>query len=326
MRVAPQFARFRGPISVVALLVAVTACGGSSEPMSSPGDKPDETSAAPKQVDVCRLLRPSDIRETLGASLGKVSLEYGAAQVPTLACGLGTEFGVPQVTVQLATGPISTNVFEDAYGHSAGGDPESIDKLGTLAFFRNEPDSMEVRALVNGAILTLEVANDPAVPVEQKTVVDLARQTAKRLPANPRLAPTPTTSPCSGVSGKSITAAIGTAASVASSLADDDGSMMCSWASRPGSVVISILRSPERIASYRRLMDENLYTTVDEVKASGDLEAVSRTDKAGDLLIFDADRAMAVIALVPTAGFSDATVLTTPGEIQLANDVVDSLL
>ena len=92
--------------------------------------------------------------------------------------------------MQLATGPISLNVFDDAYGRSAGGDPEPVDKLGDAAFFRNEPETMEIHALVNGAILTLDVANDAADPRTKKHVVDLARLAADRLPDNPRLAPT----------------------------------------------------------------------------------------------------------------------------------------
>jgi hypothetical protein len=326
MRVAPRFAQVRGPVAALTVLCAVAACGGGSEPMSSPGDKPDEITAEPKQVNVCRLLHPVDVTQVLGLEVSEVSLQYGAAQVPTLACGLGSEFGVPEVTVQLATGPISTNVFEDAYGRAAGGDPEFVEKLGESAFFRNEPETLEVHALVNGAILTINLANDPADPREKKDIVELARLAADRLPANPRLAPTSAGAQCAQTPDEAITAAIGTTASVTSSLADEDGSLMCSWSSRPGSVVISILRSPQRIASYRRLMDDNLYATVDEVKGGDGILAVSRTDKAGDLLIFDGNDAMAVINVVPTAGFSDASVFTTPGEVQLANGVVESVL
>ena len=101
---------------------------------------------------------------------------------------------------------------------------------------------------------------------------------------------------------------------------------MCSWAARPGSVVISVLRAPGRIASYRRLLDESLYTDVDEVEGGKSVRVVSRTDKAGDLLDLPGHDAMAVINVVPTAGFSDASMLTTPGEIQLANSVITSLL
>jgi len=326
MPVAPPFAAPTRLAAAVVMLLVVAACGGSKEPMTSPGDKPEETTAEPQPVDVCTLLRPSDIDATLGTDVFAVSLEYGAPQVPTLTCGLGTQFGVALVSVQLATGPISANVFDDAYGPSAGGDPEPVDKLGEAAYFRNEPENLELHAFVNGAILTLDVANDAANPRTKKQIVTLARLAADRLPDNPRLAPTAPGSLCKPASAEAITAAIGTAPSVASSLTDDDGSVMCSWAARPGSVLISVLRAPGRIASYSRLLDESLYTDVDGVEGGKGVRVLSRTDKAGDLLIFQGTDAMAVITVVPTAGFSDASMLTTPGEIQLANSVITSLL
>lgn len=313
-------------VATVAAVMAVAACGGDADPMSDPGDKPEAINAEPKQVDVCQLVRPADIELGLGLVVREVSLQYTAAQVPTLACGFGAEFGVPQVSVQLATGPISFNVFEDAYGVPAGGDPEPVKRLGDSAYFRNEPEGMEIHALVNGAILTVDVATDKANPATKRDVVDLARLAADGLPANPRLAPTSAGAHCTRAPDDAITEAIGTGASVTSSLADDDGSLMCSWAARPGSVVVTVVRSPERVASYRRLLDDNLYAPVDEVEGKPDTLAVSRTDKAGDLLIFDGDRALAVVNVVPTAGFSDPEVATTPGEIALANGIVERLL
>lgn len=308
----------------IAIALTASACGSDKEPMSSPGDKPAEITADPKQVDVCSLLHPSDVTAALGIQVSEVSLQYGAAQVPTLQCGLGREFGVPEVSVQLATGPISLNVFDDAYGHRTGGDPEIVKGLGDAAFYRKDSDGMEIRALVNGAILTLEVASNSEQPREKKATVGLARMVADRLPKNPRLAPTSAGSLCTRAPDEAITQAIGTAASVTSSLADDDGSLMCSWAARPGSVVITVVRSPERVASYRRLLDDNLYTTVEGIEGGG-IQTLSRTDRAGDLLIFDGKEALAVITVVPTAGFSDPKVATTPGELALANGVVAML-
>ena len=97
---------------------------------------------------------------------------------------------------------------------------------------------------------------------------------------------------------------------------------MCSWAARPGSVAVTIVRSP---SASRRTVDcwtTISYTAVDGVKGGDRITAVSRTDKAGDLLVFDANKALAVINVVPTAGFSDTSVATTPGEIALANGIV----
>lgn len=325
---APRFALVAARVVALAATVglALSACGGGTDPMSSPGDVPEQPKGPQKPVDVCNLLRPSDIKTVLDLDTREVSLQYRPPQVSTLQCGFGSEFGVPQVTVQLAIGPISLNVFDDAYGNAAGGDPQPVKRIGEVAYYRNEPEGAEIHSLVNGSILTLDVASDEADPTSKKDVVDLARLAADRMPSNPRQAPTSAGVQCSRVPDDAITAAIGTPASAVSSLADDDGSLMCSWAAFPGSVVITVVRSPDRVASYRRLIDDNLYSAVDEVKGGNDIVAVTRTDKAGDLLVFDGKEALAVITTVPTAGFSDPSVATSPGEIAIANGVVENLL
>jgi len=306
-----------------ALLVACG--GGDKEPLTSPGDKPAEITAEPEDVDACTLVTTADVDRLLDRSVESSTLEYGAAQVPTLTCGLGDEFGVAEVSARLATGPIALNVFEDAYGSPAGGTPELVKRLGERAYLRNETDQLQIHALVNGAILTLTVASSTADPVERSSVVELAHLAADRLPKNPRLAPTSGGETCTKLDTEMLTIAIGAEPAVVSSLDGPDQSVMCSWSSRPGSVVVTVLRESDRVASYRRLLSDDLYTEVAAVSAGG-VRAWSRTDKAGDLLIFDGTDALAVVNVIPTAGYASAELATTPGEIALGNAVAESLL
>lgn len=326
MRVLPSAVTVRTAAVLAVCGPLVVACGGGDEePLSSPGDRPAEITAEPEQVDACTLVTPEDVDRLLDRAVDPTTLEYGAAQVPTLTCGLGDEFGVAEVSARLATGPISLNVFEDAYGPPAGGTPDLIKKLGERAYLRNEKDQLQIHALVNGAILTLTVSSSTADPVERSTVVELAHLAADRLPKNPRLMPTSAGATCTKLDTEVLTGAIGTEPSVVSSLAGPADSLMCSWSARPGSVVVTVLRESDRVASYRRLLDDDLYTEVEAVGGAG-VRTWSRTDKAGDLLVFAGDDAMAVINVVPTAGYASAELPTTAGEIALGTAVVDRLL
>jgi hypothetical protein len=99
---------------------------------------------------------------------------------------------------------------------------------------------------------------------------------------------------------------------------------LCSWASRPGSATVTIIRTPSEVAAYRRNLDANLYSEVGDLETTPGLTALSRTDRAGDLLLFD-DDVMAVVTVIPSAGFADGGTTTTPGEMSLARQIIDLL-
>jgi hypothetical protein len=309
-----------------ACLVLLSACGGHPRPpLSGKGDLPPKLKGDATDVDVCSRLPPNIVSNVLGTRLHTVGKEYGAAQVPTFRCMFGDEFAVPQLTVELAVGPIALNVFEDAYGDDAGGDPVLLKRIGNGAFLRNENDQRTIHIYASGSVLSLELQSDPAEPAEKSTIVGLAQLAVDALPTNPRLAPTEAGPECGALEVDSITAAGGAPPTLESGLADEDGSLMCSWASRPGSVVLTVLHSPARIRTYRSNLDPNLYVTVSALETRPGLTVLSRTDRAGDLLVFFGKSTMAVITVIPSAGYADGTTATTPGEIRLAESVIATL-
>lgn len=311
--------------AALAALTLVGACGGSSTPLSEPGDLPAKVKGLPVEVDVCDLVPAAAASQILDRPLVIVGTEYAAAQVPTLRCALGEEFGVSLVQVELATSPISRNVFEEAYGEAAGGDPVPVRRLGNGAFLRTEKDQQSLHVFVRGAILSLQLLVDPVEPVTVAQVLELATLALDGVPTNPVLAATASGRECSTVALSSATAAIGATPTFASQLTGPDGSFMCSWASSPGSAVVTTIVSLERVRTYRRHLEEIMYAKVPDIAAAPGVTVLSRTDVPGDLVIFDGRRAMATITVVPTAGFSDLDITTTPGERTLAESVIAQL-
>ncbi len=313
------------PLAILAVAVVVSACRGGPPPADA-GDVPASPTAAATDVDVCGLAPAETVSDIIDLDVAVVAASYGPARLTTYACSLGVEFGVPQVTTELAIGPVSANVFESAYGDAAGGDPTLVAGLGDRAFLRTEQDERSLRVLVHGSILSLQVRVDAANPVARRTVIELARLAVTNLPASPRIAPTSAGQDCSAMPLTAAAAAIGAAPKLASHVSGPDGSFMCSWASRPGSVVLTVLRAPSRITAYRRNLDPSLYLPVDAAATRPGSMVVSRIDRAGDLLIFHGRSALAIVTVVPSAGFSDSAIPTTPGEVAVAKAVLLHLL
>lgn len=310
----------------VGLVLAASACGGGgAPPLSREGDLPPTIDALPQAVDVCTLVPANIASNTLDTELRVVGLEYGPPQVPTLRCLLGTAFATPELSVELATGPIAANVFEDAYGDPAGGDPVFLKRVGDGAFLRSERDLRTVHVYTGGSVLTLRLRADPTEEVRRAALVELADLAVDRLPRNPRLAPTRPPRACANVDSDAVAAAIGAPPSLSAGLADEAGSLQCSWASRPGSATVVVLRDPAQVEAYRRAMDPAEHTEVRGFPQRPGLEVWSRTDRAGDLVMVDGDGAMATVTVVPSAGFADGAVATTPGERELGQQVLDLL-
>ena len=320
---APRRTALLGRAFVAVVLVMTAGCGGGgSPPLSGQGDIPPTLHAAARDVSVCSLVPSKIAANILDRDLEIVGLEFGASRVATLSCMMGHEFAVPELTVELAVGPVAAKVFEDAYGDSAGGDPVFLKKVGDGAFLRSEKDARTLHIYARGSVLSLRLHTDPARPVERSALISLANLAVDRMPENPHLAPMEAPAACDKVEEESVSAAVGAAPSLVAGLAGADGSLMCSWASRPGSATVTVLRSTARIDDYRRTIDQSLYVEVKALETEPGLTVLSRSDRAGDLLMFDGSDTLAIINVIPSAGFADGTIVTTPGEQVLAHGVI----
>ena len=319
-------------------LAVLSGCGGDGSSPLGKGDIPPEPVGEPTPVDVCNLLPGIVASQVLERPVRITGIEYGPARVPTLRCLLGDEFGVAVVRAELAIGPISENVFNSAYGDRAGGDPVvvrtfglrdvdlEIDKDQIFGYLRNEQDQLSIHVYVGGSIISLDVRADPAQPVKRPQLITLASSMIAKLPPNPQLAPTSAGPLCAHVSSDAVGAAIGAVPTLAAHRDDLDGSVMCSWAASPGSATVTVVRDETSVADYRRNVDDSLYRTVDGIPGTAGLEVLSRDDDAGDLTIFAGRRTMVFISVIPSAGFADAGIGTTPAESDLAASVVETLL
>jgi hypothetical protein len=303
--------------------VALSACEGGSTALTDPHDVPPTRTGSPTDVSVCDLVPLAQASAALHRRLSIVGLEYGASRVPTFRCLVGSEFGVARLTVELAPGPVAWNVFLGAYGDRAGGDPKPIRRLGALAYLRNEKDESSLHVLVHGAVVSLRLVRDLAHPVTREALLDVARLVVERLPRNPRLTGTSAGARCSMVSSRAVGAVIGIDPSRAVGDAAPDGSVTCSWASFPGSVDVTVIRDHARVANYRRTLDADSYVTVAGISG---MTTLSRSNRPGDLLLFDGTASMALISVVPSAGYPDDEVVTTPEELTLARQVAATLM
>ncbi len=325
MSPAPRPGRRGRAVAIAAVLTLAVGCGGGDRAtIADPGGVPVQPHGAPSGVDVCRLLSPRDTADLLDRALRPVGLAYGAARVETLECGLGKQIGVDELSVQLAVGPLSAMVFEDAYGEPAGGDPVFVKRLGQAAFLRTETGDKSLHVLVHGSVLTLRARLGGDHPIGRTALVQLAEAALTGLPSNPVLAPTTPGARCSHVALSSVTAAIGAQPSVVSQFDGPDGAVQCSWGSQPGAAEVTVVTDLGRVSAYRRIADSGAYQSVDLAGVGADVSAVSRTDRAGDLLIVSRRWAV-LLTVMPTAGFSNPRIVTTPGEGMLATAVVTAL-
>jgi hypothetical protein len=317
-------ARAAAIATAATLLASLTSCSGdASTELTDPHDLPPKPHGVPIDVAVCDLVPLAEASAAVHRPLSVVGLQYGPSRVPTSRCLLGEEFGVARLTVELAVGPVSWNVFVDAYGDRAGGDPEPVDRLGALAYLRNEKDQSNLHVFVRGAIVSLQLVRDPAQPVKRRALLEVARAVVDGLPRNPRLAGTKAGGRCAVVPSRLVGDVIGVEPSRSVGDGAADGSTTCSWASFPGSVDVTVIRDPARVAAYRKTLDAASYVSVRGLGRG--ITAWSRTGEAGDLLLFR-DSAMALVSAIPSAGYPVDSVVTTPAERALGRQVAAALL
>jgi hypothetical protein len=304
---------------------SLASCSGSPSTLTDPHDLPPTRVGPPTDVALCDVVPLVQASAALRRPLSVVGVAYGPSRVPTFRCLLGEEFGVPTLTVELAAGPVPVpwNVFLDAYGDRAGGDPKPIPRLGAIAYLRNEKDESSLHVFVRGAILSLHLVGDPARPVSRRALLDIARLVVERLPRNPRLAGTAEGQRCAAIPDRLVGAVVGIEPSRAASLESPDGSVTCSWASFPGSVDATVVRDPARVAAYRESLDSESYVAVRDVGRG--VTALSRVNRPGELLLF-AHGSMAFVSSVPSAGYPDNSAVPTPDEVALARQVVSALM
>jgi hypothetical protein len=297
--------------------------GGGTRTDTDLASVPVAPHGPPTPVDVCALVTPEDMTHTLGRAMRPVGLQYQSTKLATLRCDLGEDFGRPELSVTLAIGPISQQVFNDAYGEAAGGDPVAVKRLAAAAIIRTEAGQKSLHVLVHGSILTLSAALDSASPIRRTALLELAAASLSHLPSNPVLASTRPGQRCSEVPTSAVTAAVGARPALSSQFGDQDGSLSCSWTALPGAAVATVFTSPEAVASYQELAETAEYHRVDLQARGSGVSATSRADRAGDLLILTGQIAI-VLTVEPTAGFADPAIKTTPGERTLANAVLDA--
>ncbi len=326
MKVAAWWVRIPCAAAMLAGSGLVTACGGGQGPdnVADTAAVPVPQHGTPTPVDVCGLVTGADTAAVAGRSLRPVGLEFAAARVATLQCDLGTTFAEPILSVALAVGPVSAEVFNDAYGEAAGGDPAVVDRLGEGAVVRKEGGQISVHVLVHSSIVTVSATLDTARPIRRAVLLDLAGDALARLPGNPVVESTNPRRQCAQVPVRAVAAGVGARPALSGELSGADGSVMCSWTALPGSAVVTVFRSPYAVATYDRLARASVYRRVDLPSAGANVQALSRDDRAGDLLILTGSSAIVVMVL-PTAGFSDREIPTTPGEVVLASAVVRAL-
>jgi hypothetical protein len=314
-------------LACLACLASLAGCGGTGGDPGAAQETPKPPRGAPTQVDVCGLVPRRGPAPLPGGPLRPVGLEYEAAKVPTLSCELGRRFGVPVLSITLGIGPISGAVFDQAYGDTAGGDPVAVKRLGRSAYIRTEDGHKSVHILVHGSVLTLRSSLAPVHPITRDTLVRLARTAVSELPRNPRLPLTDAGRRCSRIPLGAVTAAVGAQPSLLSSLDGPRRALICSWASEPGAAVVRIVTAADQVAAYRKGSRSGAYRTVHlrGVGRHADVTAVSRRDQPGDLLVFRGRSSVAVVTVMPTPGFSNPAIATTPGEGRLATAVLSTL-
>jgi hypothetical protein len=315
-------------LAALAMLLGVVAgCGGDGErgSASDPRNVPITPRGPATGVNVCMLLSPGDTARTLGQTLRPVGLQYGPAKLATLECEFGRSLANPVISVTLAIGPISENVFNGAYGEAAGGDPVPVKKLGQAAVIRTEAAQQSVHVLVHGSILTLTATIDAAKPLRRSQLLDLTTAALNRLPTNPVLASTSPGDRCSHVPVRAVAAAIGAEPTLSSEFVVPDQGVTCSWSALPGAVVVTVFTSAGVVAQYQHLAARPDYQRVVLGGMRPGVDIVSRADRAGDLLIVTGQSAV-VVTVEPTAGFSGPGITTTPGERALATAIATTLI
>ncbi len=312
-------------VALTPVLLSAVACGGPESPLEGPGATPLKRSSPAVPVDVCELVPESRLSQILERDLDVVGFAYGPSQVATARCEFGDTFDRPVLTVQLAADAVAPVVFQHAYGEAAGGDPVLVRRLGDRALLRTEGDVQSLHVFAHGSVLSLTTVVDPTGPITRQALVQTAEVAVGRLPANPVLTQTTPGRRCRLVDTAAIASALGARPTLASEFSSGR-EVTCSWAGPPGSVVVTLHTDPALVRRAHHRLAKPTHTRVDGIAPPRTTAVWSSLDEAGDLLIFKDTEAMVEITVIPTAGFADEDIETTPGERALGRSVWVSLL
>jgi hypothetical protein len=311
------------------ILVMVGGCGGSANPLHGPDATPHARRAAATTVDVCRLVSSRTAATVLDRPLLVIGRTVGAPRDPTVSCVIGPRFDEPVVTVSLAPVPVALDVFDEAYGEQAGGNPLPVRHLGRAAYIRTEGAQRALHVFVHQAILSVLVALAPTGSPDRITtqqLVDLTRNAVRNIPANPHIAAHTAPDRCVRISPAVLAETLGRAPTLDAGLVYSSGSLQCSWGSQPGSVTVTATDDPATIQRFRGDHDLAEYVAVPGVLARSEGRAYSSPQVPGDLIVLvGADELLITMEVVPAAGYADAAIDTTKSERTLAAAVLADL-
>lgn len=305
--------------TLVLVLLMSPACTDTEPTADGAAQAPTRTGEV-VPVDACELVTRRAMRRALSEQVRIVGRQLEAPTLPTESCMWGREFGVALVELQVTPGPVADDTFRAAFGPPAGGEPRIVD-VGELAYARTGLTSRTLQVLDNGVVLSIEAKDSPGDRLPRRALPQVAERVFAALPANPELADGRPPAPCAPVAEDGVSAAMTTDVRMVSGHVergpDRAGALMCSWAGLPGNVVVTVRTDPVQITNYRANLSPRVYQQVPNVPA----EVWSQNNRAGDLLIF-LDDALLEVTTLPGQGFSSPDVTTTPGELELAEELV----
>jgi hypothetical protein len=315
--------RFLGALGAL-VLMTVPGCSGDGSAEVDPSAQPPERAGEVVRVDACELVDRRAMRRALGEPVRVVGRELDPPTLPTESCLWGREFGVALVEVQVTPGPVAQDTFEAAFGPAAGDDPRAT-SVGEAAYARDGLTSRTLQAFANGVVLSIEARDSPGNRLPRRALRDIATAMIDNLPANPRLADADPPPPCGRIDEAAVAAAMGAevrlrSAHVGGGQPGPGDAAMCSWAGLPGHVVVTVRTDPVQITNFRANLSPRVYERVPQLPA----EAWSQNNHAGDLLVF-LDDALVEVTALPGEGFSSPGTATTPGEVRLARELVQTL-
>lgn len=312
----------RSPGPALALLLLTGSACFADDPVAGDSSAgPPARTGEVGGVDACDLVGRAAMRRALGERVRVVGRKLDAPALPTQSCLWGREFGVALVEVQVTPGPVAKDTFHAAFGPAAGNDPRAVE-VGEAAYSREGLTSRTLQVFSDGVVLSLEVRDSPGDRLPAGALTDVARTVLDNLPGNPVLADAEAPRPCARVDEDAVAAAMGAevrlrSAHVGGGQPDRHSPVMCSWAGLPGHVVVTVRTDPVQVTNFRANLTPRVYDRVSQTS----VEAWSQDDHAGDLLLF-LDEALVEVTALPGQGFSSPGVPTTPGEVELAEELV----
>ena len=320
-------------VLTVACALLLTACTGGSSSAGGSDAVPAARTATATTVDVCDLVSAGTISQLLERQLIVVGRTAGAPRNTTVSCDFGVRFAEPVVTVTLAPDPIAQDVFDQAYGLRAGGNPDTM-SLGDKSYLRTEDTHRVLHVFVHGAVVSVgavigppgsgaaaggsgdDAAGSGAADggVSQTQLVKITRAAVRALPDNPAIESRTAPQTCDEVDGSVLADTLGRPPTLDAGLAFGNGALMCSWSGQPGSVTMTLTADPLDVQRYRHTHPVDDQVAVAGVLPRSEGRAMSSPDVAGDLAVqVGADRLM-TLQVIPAAGYTDDGIDTSDSE------------